>query len=58
MHGEIDTSPDPHGEVAFFKASPDVTLMVLERTAHCHNFATLRHRLWDRLDGWVTSTPT
>ena len=58
MHGEIDTSPDPHGEVAFFKASPDVTLMVLERTAHCHNFATLRHRLWDRLDAWVTSTPT
>ncbi len=58
MHGEIDTSPDPHGEVAFFKASPDVTLMVLERTAHCHNFARLRHCLWDRLDAWVTSTPT
>ncbi len=58
MHGEIDTSPDPHGEVAFFKASPDVALMVLERTAHCHNFATLRRRLWDRLDAWVTSTPT
>ena len=57
MHGEIDTSPDAHGEVAFFKASRDVTLMVLEKTAHCHNFSALRHRLWNRLDAWIASTP-
>ncbi len=57
MHGSTDTSPDPHGEVGFYRRSPDVTLMVLPDTAHCHNFATLRHRLWDRIDGWVRSCP-
>ena len=57
MHGAIDTSPDPYQEPSFFGASPDVTLMVLEHTGHCHNFATLRHRLWHRLDRWIASLP-
>jgi pimeloyl-ACP methyl ester carboxylesterase len=57
MHGAIDTSPNPHGEVAFFSASNDVTLMRLPDTAHCHNFATLRHRLWNRLHVWIASLP-
>ena len=57
MHSDVDTSPAPHGEAAFFTGSRDVTLMVLEDTAHCHNFATLRHRLWDRLDRWIDSLP-
>jgi len=57
MHGAIDTSPDPHGEVAFFKGSNDVTLMVLPDTAHSHNFAQRRHALWDRLNGWIAATP-
>jgi hypothetical protein len=57
MHGAVDTSPRPHAEVGYFRASPDVTLMVLPETAHCHNFATLRHRLWDRLDSWISSLP-
>jgi pimeloyl-ACP methyl ester carboxylesterase len=56
-HGVIDTSPDPRGEAAYFKASQDVTVMVLPDTAHCHNFATLRHRLWDRMDRWIASLP-
>ncbi|MDB5738857.1 MAG: hypothetical protein JWO65_2525, partial [Sphingomonas bacterium] len=46
------------GEASYFKASPDVTVMVLPETAHCHNFATLRHRLWDRMDRWIVSLPT
>ena len=57
MHADIDTSPDPWGEVAFFRGSRDVTLMVLEDSAHCHNFAGLRHKLWERLDRWIISTP-
>lgn len=57
MHSDVDTSPAPHGEVAFFSGSCDVTLMVLEDTAHCHNFGVLRHRLWDRLDRWIDSLP-
>jgi pimeloyl-ACP methyl ester carboxylesterase len=57
MHGSTDTSPNPHGEAAFFRASNDITLMRLPETAHCHNFATLRHRLWDRLDSWIVAFP-
>ncbi len=58
MHGSTDTSPNPHGEVAFFTGSDDVTLLRLPETAHCHNFATSRHRLWDRLEGWLVALPT
>ena len=57
MQSDTDTSPDPWGEPAYFRSSRDVTLMVLEDTAHCHNFATLRHKLWQRLDRWIESTP-
>jgi pimeloyl-ACP methyl ester carboxylesterase len=54
--GERDVSPDPEGEPALFPASPSVTLYVLPGSAHCHNFATTRHKLWDRLASWVAST--
>ena len=57
MHGSTDTTPHLPGEAAFFTASDDITLMRLPRTAHCHNFATLRHRLWDRLDRWIAALP-
>lgn len=56
-HGAIDTSPDPHGEVPYFKASRDVTMMVLSDSAHCHNFSGRRHALWHRLDHWLDSLP-
>jgi hypothetical protein len=26
---------------------------VLESSAHCHNMASTRHRLWDRLLSWA-----
>ena len=57
MHGSIDTSPNPHGEVTFFSGTDNVALMRLPETAHCHNFATLRHRLWDRLESWIAAFP-
>jgi pimeloyl-ACP methyl ester carboxylesterase len=54
-YGERDVSPDPLDEPKFFSASPDVTLYRLAATGHCHNFAPRRHRLWERLDGWIRS---
>jgi pimeloyl-ACP methyl ester carboxylesterase len=51
-YGEQDVSPAPHTEPAFFTASPDVTLYVLAGSAHCHNFATTRRQLWDRMAAW------
>jgi pimeloyl-ACP methyl ester carboxylesterase len=53
--GERDVSPDPWAEPAFYRSSPDITLYRLPRTAHCHNFAPLRRRLWDRLDAWIAA---
>jgi pimeloyl-ACP methyl ester carboxylesterase len=53
--GDHDVPPVPHHEVAFYTRSGDVTLYVLPDAAHCHNFATTRMRLWDRIDRWAES---
>lgn len=53
--GERDVSPDDLAEVGFYRGSPDVTFMRLERSAHCHNFAPTRRKLWSRLHGWIES---
>src|SRR5690606_28767517 len=50
--GERDISPDPLGEPAHFKNSPDITLMRLQGSAHNHNFSGTRHVLWHRLADW------
>jgi pimeloyl-ACP methyl ester carboxylesterase len=51
--GEVDVSPSPHSEVAAYSASGDVRLLLLAGSAHCHNTATTRRVLWDRLAGWI-----
>jgi pimeloyl-ACP methyl ester carboxylesterase len=51
--GEHDIPERPHDEVAFYTGSRDVTLYVLEDAAHCHNFASTRTHLWDRLARWA-----
>jgi alpha-beta hydrolase superfamily lysophospholipase len=49
----LDTSPDPHMEPANYGASSDVTLYLLADSAHCHNFASTRTALWDRIGAWI-----
>jgi pimeloyl-ACP methyl ester carboxylesterase len=51
-YGAVDVSPAPHAEPAFFPASRDVTLFVLAGAGHCHNMASSRGVLWDRLASW------
>lgn len=51
--GEVDVSPAPRTEAAFYTASDDVEVHVLRGSAHCHNMAGTRRRLWDRLLRWV-----
>lgn len=51
--GEVDLSPDPHGEAAFYGRCDDFTLVCLPGAAHCHNMATTRHRLWRRVAAWT-----
>jgi surfactin synthase thioesterase subunit len=55
--GERDVSPSPHDEPGYYRASSDIALLILPRSAHCQNFAGTRHILWDRIDRW-SKTPT
>jgi hypothetical protein len=50
--GEQDVSPDPHAEPGFYRASNDVTLHLLPRSAHCQTFASTRHQMWNRMHRW------
>ncbi len=49
----IDVSPNPYGEPANYTRSADVTLLLVSKSGHCHNFASHRHQLWDRIAAWV-----
>ena len=51
--GDHDVPPVPHADVAYYPRSPDVTLFVLRNSAHCHNFASTRTQLWDRIARWA-----
>jgi pimeloyl-ACP methyl ester carboxylesterase len=53
--GDRDVPDRPHDDVAFYRASQDVTLVVLAGSAHCHNFAATRIVLWDRLGTWAAA---
>ncbi len=51
--GDRDVPERPHDDVTFYRASQDVTLLVLAGSAHSHNFAATRAVLWDRLAAWA-----
>ncbi|WP_407688303.1 alpha/beta fold hydrolase [Mycobacterium sp. HUMS_1102779] len=52
-YGAVDVSPDPRAEAGLYRSSRDITTLVLDDCAHCHNMASGRHRLWRRLLAWV-----
>ncbi|GAB1814883.1 alpha/beta hydrolase [Mycobacterium sp. MUNTM1] len=49
----IDVSPNPYAEPANYTASTDVTLHLVAGSGHCHNFASHRAQLWDRIAAWL-----
>ena len=51
--GERDVCPDPHAEPSAYKASNDVSLFVVPRMAHMHNFGSTRAQLWSRIESWA-----
>jgi alpha-beta hydrolase superfamily lysophospholipase len=51
--GERDVSPDPWREPQTYPACRDLTLHVLPRSGHCHNFASTRAEQWNRLAAWL-----
>ena len=49
----LDVSPNPYAEPSNYTGSPDVTLHLVPNSGHCHNFASHRTQLWDRIATWV-----
>jgi pimeloyl-ACP methyl ester carboxylesterase len=56
--GERDSTRDHRDEPTGYLSSSDITLYVLPSSAHCHNTASTRHLLWDRLDRWIGALDT
>lgn len=51
----VDVSPDPRAEAGLYRSCPDITTVVLADSAHCHNMASSRHRLWRRPLEWTAT---
>ncbi len=52
--GDRDSAPDPRAEVPAYSSSNDISLLIVPRMSHMHNFACTRHILWRRLEQWWT----
>ena len=51
--GDRDIPQHPRDDAAFYTASNDITVFIVEGSAHCHNFSGKRAELWDRLGSWA-----
>ena len=54
-YGDGDLTHNFSGAFARYACASDATLFVLRDSAHCHNQATTRAVLWNRMDRWVRS---
>ncbi|HUB84777.1 MAG TPA: alpha/beta hydrolase, partial [Rhizomicrobium sp.] len=52
-YGERDTSADMRREATAFFNSNDVSVFIVPRMAHMHNFAGTRQVLWQRIADWA-----
>ena len=50
--GERDVCPAPLAEPGAYRRSRDVSVFIVPRMAHMHNFACTREVLWNRLVSW------
>jgi pimeloyl-ACP methyl ester carboxylesterase len=53
--GERDVCPDPWAEPGSYRAARHVSLCLVPRMAHMHNFASSRRELWARIHRWGES---
>ena len=51
--GDEDIPESPRDDAGFYTASPDITVLTLSNSAHCHNLASTRALLWDRIASWA-----
>jgi pimeloyl-ACP methyl ester carboxylesterase len=52
-YGERDTSPDVRQEPSAFIRSNDISVFIVPKMAHMHNFAGTRELLWQRVADWA-----
>ncbi len=52
-YGSRDTCGNPHGEPNAYSSASDITLTIVPKMAHMHNFAPTRLCLWKKLGGWL-----
>lgn len=60
VYGEVDVTGEPLNDAAAFRSTADLTLLVMARMAHMHNFAPTRGALWRRIERFaetVAETP-
>jgi pimeloyl-ACP methyl ester carboxylesterase len=53
--GDRDIPAHPRDDAGFYTSATDITVLTLPDSAHCHNFASSRRLLWDRLGSWAES---
>jgi len=51
--GERDVCHRPAEEIGALKSATDISLLIVPKMAHMHNFATTRAQIWERLDEFV-----
>jgi hypothetical protein len=52
-YGETDVTPEPLADAAMFRSTCDITLLIVPRMAHMHNFAPTRSKLWRRMSDFA-----
>ncbi|WP_131804185.1 alpha/beta hydrolase [Pseudofrankia sp. BMG5.36] len=55
--GERDVIPDPRAEPSAYRSSSDISLVVVPRMGHMHNFARTREHLWEHISLFARRLP-
>ena len=53
--GDQDIPARPRDDAGFYTGCDEITVVTLPGSAHCHNFASNRALLWDRIAAWAAS---
>jgi pimeloyl-ACP methyl ester carboxylesterase len=56
--GERDVCPTPLLEPQAYGRATDISVYIVPRMAHMHNFAPTRRLLWERIDAWAQRVVT
>lgn len=51
--GDRDIPARPRDDAGFYTSAGDITVLTVPDSAHCHNFASSRELLWNRLGVWA-----